>query len=233
YIDLGLYHQVERSHPYYVEMIGEILALLGQRFHGRQARLLELGAGTGLATLELLALENLTIDALEIDEECLALLAEHTRSERARCIQGDAVTYCRNNPYDCVVSVFAHDHIHYDKAEIFARNIRNNLSRGGVYIMGGEILPRFTSEAERIDALKRYHGFIVNAAIAHGDYELAQIEINALKSGVFRVGDFKRHESQFEEEMLSADFQLLSKVKVGPDTPDDVGGVYVYVFQAV
>ena len=95
-----------------------------------------------------------------------------------------------------------------------------------------EILPYFESDEERIDALHRYHGFIVAKALRNNDFELAQIEINALKSGVFKIGDFKRHEAQFEQEMLSANFKLSRKTKIGPIDIDDVGGVFVYVFQA-
>lgn len=232
YIDLNLYHAVERSHPYYEEMLAEILGQLAKHAQGQPFHCLELGAGTGLASTEILALPELRLDALELDAQCCELLARHTAG-RARCIQGDAVTYLGNAPYDAVVSVFAHDHIHYDRGRAFASNIRRNLRPGGLYIMGGEILPRYHDEESRIDALHRYHGFIVAKALREGHFELAQIEINALKSGVFMIGDFKRHEALFEEEMLSAAFRLRDKIKLGPQNPTDVGGVYVYVFEAV
>ena len=232
YIDLDLYHKVERSHPYYVEMIEEIRGSLSELREGATVSLLELGAGTGLATIELLSLGGVDVDALEIDESCCELLAKYT-NQRARCICGDATVYCKPNAYDFVVSVFAHDHIHYDQAQVFSRNIRNNLKPGGYYIMGGELLPNFESDEQRIDALQRYHGFIVAKALRNCDFELAQIEINALKSGVRKIGDFKRHELQFEQEMLSAGFSLIKKTKMGPAELDDVGGVFVYVFRVI
>lgn len=232
YIDLDLYHAVERSHPYYVEMIADIQAVLRDVRRGTGQRLLELGAGTGLATEAILGVGGFDVDALELDAKCCTILAEHTKGG-ASCIQGDATTFCRRGHYDFVASVFAHDHIHYDEAVNFARNIRNNLKPGGFYIMGGEILPFFQSEEERVEALHTYHGFIVQKALRDGHFELAQIEINALKSGIFKIGDFKRHEALFENEMLSADFRLFKKTKIGPGHLDDVGGVYVYVFQAV
>ena len=232
YIDLHLYHAVERSHPYYEEMLAEILRLLAEHAAGRAIYCLELGAGTGLASMELLGQPGIRLDALELDAKCCELLAHYTEG-RAHCIQGDAVTFKGETPYDVVVSVFAHDHIHYDQGRAFAANIRRNLKPGGLYIMGGEILPRYHDEASRIEALHRYHGFIVAKALREGHFELAQIEINALKSGVFMIGDFKRHEALFEAEMLSAAFRQRAKIKLGPQNPSDVGGVYVYVFQAI
>jgi hypothetical protein len=46
------------------------------------------------------------------------------------------------------------------------------------------------------------------------------------------VGDFKRHEAMFEEELMSAGFKMLVKKKMGPVDRTDVGGVFVYVFEA-
>lgn len=232
YIDLDLYHAVERSHPYYEEMLAEICRIIKERDANGVLRCLEVGAGTGLATGDVAAISGVSLDALELDENCCELLAKHVQGQVA-CIQGDATTYCGQNPYDVVLSVFAHDHIPYDSGQKLAANIRRNLKSGGIYIMGGEILPYYETEAERVDALHRYHGFIVAKALREGHFELAQIEINALKSGVFKIGDFKRHEQLFESEMLSADFRLLAKKKMGPDDPSDVGGVFVYVFEAV
>ena len=233
YIDLGIYHAVEKSHPYYVEMIAEISRRLVrlQKTQG-DLRVLEFGAGTGLATEDFVKCSGLSIDALELDEKCCELLGEHLGG-LVTCICGDAVTFVGRNGYDAMVSVFAHDHIHYDKGPDLVANIHRNLKPGGVYIMGGELLPHYSNDTERKEALHKYHGFIVDAALREEHFELAQIEINALKSGLYKIGDFKRHEKLFEIEMLSQNFRLLSKAKMGPEQPDDVGGVFVYAFEAI
>lgn len=232
YIDLSLYHAVERSHPFYIEMTQEILHQIGRYHEAHPGRLkvLELGAGTGLFTEEMARLDYLEVNALEIDSECLTILRSHV-GDKAGFIMGDAVTYCREGAYDLVVSTFAHDHIHYDRACEFAGNIRKNLKPGGLYIMGGEILPYYETPEERKDALLKYHGFIVQEALRQGHYTLSQIEINALKSGVEMIGDFKRHAAMFEQEMSSAGLVLRSKIKVGPPDRDDTGGVFVYVYE--
>ena len=64
--------------------------------------------------------------------------------------------------------------------------------------------------------------------------QLAKIEIDALESGVNMVGDFKRHEAMFETEMIATgEFKLLSKKKIGPLDLNNVGGVFVYVYEAL
>jgi ubiquinone/menaquinone biosynthesis C-methylase UbiE len=234
YIDLELYHAVERSHPYYIEMVEYLIAKI-QSYHQQHKEplnLLELGAGTGLFTQDLVTQNYLTIDALEIDSDCLDILRKQV-SNKANPIHGDARKFCNDEQYHLLVSAFAHDHISEIDAPQFVRNIRRNLKKGGLYLMGGEILPPYQIEEERIEALHLYHGFIVEKANRAGDYTLAQIEINALKSGIERIGDFKRHELQFEKEMLNGSFKLKSKTKMGPLNRTDVGGVFVYIFEAI
>lgn len=233
YIDLDLYHAIERSHAFYEEMLVAIKTQVKKFAQENQGRLkvLEIGAGTGLLTQELLEINELDIDALDLDEECIRLHKQHVQSPRCQAICDDAVTYNKSEHYDLLTSAFAHDHIPYDKKKQFSLNIKNNLRPGGIYIMGGEILPVYTDDASRKEALYTYHSYIIDRALKEGHYELAQLEINALKSGVHKIGDFKRHEKEFEEEMNSSGLILLSKEKMGPSEFDDIGGVYVYVYQ--
>ena len=194
--------------------------------------MLEIGAGTGLLTEEITKISHLNVDALEIDENCCKILKGHIDG-RVNCICGDANNYCKNSYYDIVVSSFAHDHIHYDKKKKLAKNLRSNLKEKGLYIMGGEILPYYSTMEERKDSLYKYHEFIILKALREGNFLLSQIEINALESGVKMIGDFEQHETIFEDEMLSAAFNIKEKIKLGPDQPDNIGGVFVYVFEAV
>ncbi|OVE81657.1 hypothetical protein BVY03_03390 [bacterium K02(2017)] len=232
YIDLDLYHEVERSHPFYIEMTTEIQNKIIE-FHksnDQKLKLLEMGAGTGLFTQDLVKYNWLDVDALEIDSECMSILSGHV-GHGVNCICDNAITYSKKDHYDLIVSTFSHDHIHHDKAKEFVTNINNNLKSGGLYIMGGEVLPKFSNDSERKQALLTYHTYIVAKALQDGNYTLAQIEISALKSGIEMIGDFKRDEERFEQEMQVGQLKLLDKIKVGPQVPDDVGGVFVYVFQ--
>jgi len=233
YIDLDLYHAVEKTHPFYVEMLAEIKNVLES--HQEEAgtlRVVEFGAGTGLSTSELLAVDSIQLDAVEIDPECHELLMSHI-GDRATCICADAVNFGGKGEYDAAVSIFAHDHIPPDKARLFGENIRRNLKSSAIYVMGGELLPAYQTEEEMRRALLVYHGYIVQEALRCGHYEVAKLEIDALKSGMDKVGDFKRHEEMFEAEMSEAGLNLKSKKKIGPEDLDNVGGVFVYVFEAI
>ena len=234
YIDLDVYHDVERSHPYYVEMMEVLVNEVNSYTLSRKktSRMLEIGAGTGLATEDFISCKNLEIVAVDLDKSCCELL-QGRELPMVTAVCSDATEYCEPSQFDIVSSTFAHDHINYDNAAKFISNIRNNLKTGGVYLMGGEILGFYKSDQQRREALYAYHTFIVNKALYEGNFKLAQIEINALESGLDMVGDFKRHELMFEEEMVSAPFELIKKIKIGPESPNDIGGVFVYAYKAI
>lgn len=234
YIDLPTYHNIERGHPFYVEMLEEIEKQIRANFAKRKknagkVKVLELGAGTGLCTLELIKIPGLEFNALEIDNECCKILSSHPEASKYNVILGDAVTHCVKNYYDLIISTFAHDHIHYDSRFVFAKNIYNNLKKGGLYIMGGELLPYFSNDDERKKSLFKYHNYIIDVALQHNRVQLAELENNALKSGLDKIGDFKRHEAMFEQEMASAGFKCVKKKKIGPLDRQDAGGIFVYV----
>ena len=232
YIDLETYHQVEATHPFYPEMIDEIGRIFDRHAEAHAPRnILEFGAGTGLATAALAVHPHRTYDAVEIDANCWKLL-EQNLGGQVNCICDDAVTFRGKNGYDIAVSVFAHDHIPEDLGAQLARNIRGNLAEGGIYVMGGEILPHYKDEAGRREALHAYHGYIIDTALRSGSFEVAKLEIDALNSGLQRIGDFKRHEEMLEAEMLGAGFELVEKNKVGPLDQEGIGGVFVYTFKA-
>lgn len=236
YIDLPTYHKIERGHPFYEEMLKEINGQIAGCCHNadsveRKLKALEIGAGTGLCTLELIKHNFIELDCLEVDNKCCNILSNHSEAHRYNVIMGDAVTYYKSHHYDLVVSTFAHDHIHYDKRFAFARNIYNNLKKGGRYIVGTEILPYFSNEMERKKSLFIYHNYIIDIALQNNRVQVSELENNALKSGLDMIGDFKRHSIMFEEEMESAGFKLIEKKKIGPLDRDDVGGVFVYIFE--
>ncbi len=233
YIDLELYHEVEKQHPFYVEMEAEILKQIRKFCSGRRKyRVLEFGAGTGLFTQELIKIPNLVIDAVEVDRKCCALLRRHLPHGSCRVIQDSILTHCRDGYYDVIVSTFAHDHIPYEQGIALVQNFKRNLRPGGLYIMGGEVLPRYKTVQQRREALYTYHGYIVNTALRAENFKIAQIEINALQSGLGYIGDFKRHEKLLESEFAAVPgARLAIKIKLGPTKPANVGGVFVYTYK--
>ena len=237
YLDLEMYDLHERVHPYYQEMIAEMLEQVKKYTRTSPSRILEIGSGTGIVTEQLIKIPSLEIDAIDIDKNCCAFLTKKLTNLKKRgtvnVINGDAVTFCNKNSYDLMLSSFSHDHISYDRGHVFAKNIAKNLTAGGVYIMGVEVVPYFRTEYELLQALFKYHGHIITEALLKGYVTFAPLELTALKSGLLNIGDFKRHCVQLEEEMKNGGLSVIFKRKIGPLNRDDLGGVYVFVFKKV
>ena len=231
YINIKEYHEAEATHPFYKEMVDEMLNQIKNISSKKETRVVEFGAGTGLFTKELLEINNLKVDAVEIDEVCYSYLQNNLGNKGANLILGDAITYSGDYFYDVVVSCFAHDHIHFDKRFDYAKNVARNLAPGGFYIVGHEIIPHFSNEEERIKALRSFQGYIIWKAIQDGCEKVAGLELESLKSAIAGIGDCKRHMKMFEEEMQAAGLKEIFRKKIGPLDREDVGGVYVFVYK--
>ncbi|HAW19812.1 MAG TPA: hypothetical protein DCX14_06485 [Flavobacteriales bacterium] len=236
YIDLEAYHSVERMHPYYIEMTDVLVSWLARIAEEKDVSIWEFGSGTGLSTESLLQVQNVNVHASDIDINCCNTLEAYIGThvgERLKISCADATEFQSDEKFDAAISVFAHDHITYTDGVKLAKNIHRNLKKGSLYLLGGELLPFFDSAEENQHQFYEYHMFIIEKALREGHFELAKLEIDALRSGVQRIGDFKRHEVLLEEEMAAGGFKLKEKVKLGPDVPSDVGGVFAYAFESI
>ncbi|GAA5478795.1 TIR domain-containing protein [Haloferula helveola] len=240
YIDIHHYHQHEEKHVFYLEMVDEMISQFEKRRDDKekQIRVLEFGAGTGLFTKRILRRENLDLTAVELDWACYNLLGHiidttctegELRNIKARAVNEDSRRYDPDGEFEYIFSAFADHHVKpYDKEDYF-RNVRRNLKRGGRYIVGDEFLRSYdkTSAEDRREALVDFHTFVIEEARRHGHQELVKLEEAALDSGLREVGDFKLSCEEYEELLAEAGF-VFEKKKIGPDAPDDIGGIYVY-----
>ncbi|MFI0982889.1 TIR domain-containing protein [Streptomyces sp. NPDC021093] len=254
YIAIDDYDEFEERHAYYIEMMNEMLEVfrarrrsVGYTGPGERCRVLELGAGTGIFTRRLVGESEVDCTAVEIDFACSNKLERNLRAHaNAVAVNADSRTYVADSEEDrfqFVFSSFADHHINpADKARYF-NNIKQNLATGGRIIVGDEFLPEYDPEDpdDWRDALRRYHGHIMNCSAeradeheergepegAHAHRELIQLESAALQSGLTRQGDFKLSRSLYEHILEEQGFQFRSK-KIGPVDDDSVGGIYVY-----
>lgn len=108
--------------------------------------------------------------------------------------------------------------------------VKRNLAKGAHFIVGDEFLPNhvLTNKEERADALLRYHGHIINKAKSENHPVLVQLENEALEAGLKDQGDFKLSCDQYEEYLSKAGLRFANPTKIGPQKPQNVGGIYVY-----
>lgn len=244
YIDIEAYDNHEEEHPFYMEMVASILGHIKENTTDAQINILEVGAGTGLFTKHLIErMSNISLDCLEIDAECFDILEERIsrlkeitdqKNSTVRVLKKDSRTYIDPyKKYDYVISVFADHHIKPLDQVMYFTNIAKNLKPNGMFIVGDEFLRNHDENnvLEWKKALKDYHNFIIKEAINAGNIEVAELERQALHSGLLEIGDFKISTEQYEEFLEEANLQHKEFI-IGPkNTKQDIGGIYVYTIQ--
>lgn len=247
YINVFDYNDHEKEHAYYLEMTQrmiEICQVNYQKEGQKSLEILEMGAGTGLFTINLAdaIADNLKkLDAIEFDWHCYKILDIKTRqfAESHQTIQvsvyhEDSRTYNPPGEFDYIFSAFADHHIRKGDKKIYFENVKINLKKGGLMIVGDEFLREHNLEnpEEAEQALRAYHEHIIGIARSQGYNNLAELEYQALQSGLLGLqgtggGDFKVSCSQYEKFLRDAGFEF-KREKIGPLDRDDIGGVYVY-----
>jgi predicted O-methyltransferase YrrM len=248
YINVFDYNDHEEKHAYYSEMAQrmiEICQLKCRENAQNHIEILEFGAGTGIFTMKLangITAKIEKLDAIEFDWHCYKVLDIKKRqfekshpNIQVNVHHEDSRTYDPPGQFDYIFSAFADHHIKKGDKEIYFENVKKNLKKGGLMIIGDEFLREHNSnnreEAEQ--ALKVYHKHIIDIAEVNQHYELAELERQALESGLLGLqgagggGDFKVSCSQYEKFLKEAGFEF-KKEKIGPSDIVDIGGVYVY-----
>ncbi len=252
YINVFDYNECEQEHAYYKEMTQRMIEICQENYQKKNREsleILEMGAGTGIFTIQLgnAISDNLKkLDAIEFDWHCYKILRIKTKQFadshpeiQVNIYHEDSRTYDPPGKFDYIFSSFADHHIRKTDKEIYFENVKKNLKKDGLMIVGDEFLREHDSEniKEAEQALRDYHSHIIDIAQHHENSEkhrkLAELERQALESGLLGLegtggGDFKVSCSQYEKFLRDAGFEF-KKEKIGPLDRDDIGGVYVYI----
>ncbi len=234
----------EEDHPYFLEMAEKMIEICQEDNHNKSLSLnvLELGAGTGVFTIKLAnsMLDELrVIDAVELDWHCFNILQQKTREFTSlhpgiqiNVFHADVRIFNPPEEFDYIFSCFSDQYIKKEDKLIYLENIKQNLKPGGLMIIGDEFLPEYDLDnaESKVKALRDYHNHIIKISISEGKNTFAQLEHQALLSGLNGTGVFKLSCSQYEKLLSKAGFSF-KKTNINPLKKDDVGGVYVYALK--
>ncbi|HEY0319684.1 MAG TPA: methyltransferase domain-containing protein [Pyrinomonadaceae bacterium] len=234
YISVEEYDLYEEGHAYYKEMMQRMLDIFSERRGSvnEECAMLELGAGTGIFTKRLAALESVTVEAVEVDFACFKRLVQNiqTNHSNVKFHPEDSRAFWAETPFKFIFSSFADHHIRFEDKKPYLDNVKSNLASGGVFIVGDEFLPSHdrSDKESRKRALELYHKHIIDIAEEQGNSNLMKLEEAALRSGLDEVGDFKITCEEYEKHLQDAGF-VFKRENIGPVDRTDVGGVYVYI----
>jgi SAM-dependent methyltransferase len=156
--ELGMFASAANFHGYYRSLLADCL----------RGRVLEVGAGMGTFSNELLKSPELTLTACEPDRRMASTLAT-AMIGRAQVVAGGIHDVPDGaGPFDAVVYIDVMEHIEDDRAEVAAAAVR--LASGGVLAIGGPAHRWLYSPFDAtIGHYRRYDRRSVEALIASCD----------------------------------------------------------------
>lgn len=236
YINIKTYDSVEVFHAGWLDSVNKMREILFKKFTA--PRIMEHGPGPGNSTRVFAQIPDSQIDAVELDSECYEKLVANMKDyPNVRPILGSSLDYKPKRKVDAVISMFGWTHLNEEKMNILLNNAHSYLNKNGILVIGDEFLPRHIlgSRKSRVTAHASHHNNVIAKAILDGKPELARLELDAMISGVNKVGDFKVTCSEFERRLKKAGFKSTKKYKIYPKSKDFAlsrkpdTGVYVYV----
>lgn len=227
--DPAKYDRAIVNHPFYKEMVAEIIKTIKK--HNSDPRILEIGMGPGTLTEHILKIDFKDFVGLEPEKEDFDYVKKkffNIKKNKINFKNEDLWTFSSDEKFDIITTSFVDHHIPMDKKIKYYKKILDLLKPDGIYIAGEEPIGSYTNEDERILKLFQYHGNIIKTCIEEGFFEMAEIETRALKNGIECWDEFKIGSVMYKEILLESGMKVIRFDKLGPEELPEAG-VYVVV----
>ena len=235
YFDYAQYDRATRAHAFYTEMIDGMIESLKEQMRKAKGkfRILEIGCGNGSLTERLVKLPNVEIIATDVDKNSIRFVKKHLKSNNLKVLRVDALKIRSKTLFDVIIASWNYEHItNYKNGFRLGEAIAANLKNDGLYIEGAELVGPFKNESKRQRTFLDYHKDIIDRALEAGNSDTAQIEYQALISGLTGVSHFKRDKDTHVKEMARGGLKLVKSKKFGPFTKKvGCAGNYLFLFK--
>ena len=232
YLSIENYHQCGDRQNSFSSLVQQMLAIFEQHRPNKtkSPRILELGAKTGHFTRYLAAIKA-DIWALELDWVCYKKL-EYYLKGYGKAITLEHKDSCAYDPpyqFNYIFSCLGDRYIDLADKEKYLKNIKRNLERGGLLIVGDEFLPPHNEEDNfaRQTAIERYHQHYLAWAEQQQDSELISLITETWECALTNQGDYKLACEQYESLLRKIGF-TFTKEQINDSLYEEVGGVFVY-----
>ena len=232
YLNIENYDSCQDRQDFFQPLAEQMLAILHQHKSKRIKipRILEVGAKTGHFTRYLAALEA-DIWALELDWVCYKKL-EHNLQQQQLDITLEHKDSCAYDPpyqFNYIFSCLGDRHINLADKEKYLKNIKRNLERGGLSIVGDEFLPPYeeVDSYSRQTAVEIYHNHRLELAKQKGDLKSIALATEIANSAKIDRGDYKLSCEHYERLLRKTGF-TFTKQQVDSGIYEQQGGIFIY-----
>lgn len=232
YLNIENYDQCGHRRDFFQLLVTQMLAIFQQHYSQRSKklpRILELGAKTGHFT-QYLGKIKADIWALELDWVCYKKL-EYNLTNYSSEITIEHKDSCAYDPpyqFNYIFSCLGDRHIDLADKEKYLKNIKRNLERGGLLIVGDEFLPPYDNRDSyaRQNAVEIYHNHCLESA-RNQDSQLILLETETFNCAKNNQGDYKLSCEQYEHLLRKMGF-AFTKQQVGSSVYEQHGSIFIY-----
>jgi len=171
---------------------------------------LEVGAGTGNLTTELL--KNYNISSLDVIEHDNKFITEFQKKLRIPIKKADALRYKSKKKYDIIISSLVYHHISDKEKLLFLKQIYNNLKHKGRIILGDCFINNYANEKQRNDSFKRFYKSRINNEKNH---IIQEVQRNYLRESLSRTGEWKTSVEFLITQLKQTRFNNIIVKKIG------------------
>ena len=240
YLNIENYDRCGSHRDFFAPLVAQMLAIFEQHYKQRSKlpRILELGAKTGHFT-QYLAKINADIWALELDWVCYKKLEYNLDADLNQITieHKDSCAYDPPYQFKYIFSCLGDRHIDLADKEKYLKNIKRNLERGGLLIVGGEFLPPYDlrDSYTRQTAVETYHRYCMKLAEQNSNKpcdiaaqrQLITLATETFNCAITNQGDYKLSCEHYEHLLRKTGF-TFTKQQVNSSIYEQEGGVFIY-----
>lgn len=232
YLNIENYDRCGARRGFFTPLVTQMLAIFEQHYQQKNKlpRILEVGAKTGHFT-QYLAKIKADIWALELDWVCYKKLEYNldADSDRITIEHKDSCAYDPPYQFNYIFSCLGDRHIDLADKEKYLKNIKRNLERGGLLIVGDEFLSPYDlrDSYTRQTAVETYHRQSLELSQHNRDRELITLATETFNCAINDRGDYKLSCEHYEHLLRKTGF-TFTKQQVNSSIYEREGGVFIY-----
>lgn len=175
-----VYNRLMGVHSYIPASDRSIIAATRQHCSGApRSCVVEVGCGPGRITDKIAQnVPSACVIGVDHDAQFIAYAQRHVH--KARIVHGDIMNYTPDSSVDVIVSQGFHHHVPKAIVGVLLARLHQWLAPNGIYVVGDEFLPYYSTESERRLRCVVWYAHIISHAQKRGEQLLAREEAKTL-----------------------------------------------------
>lgn len=177
---------MSKEHLYIHTSDSYIAKVISDRAKNGAKEVVELGCGPARILRLVGQAEGINLTGVDVDKIFIQYARDRLKGKNINVVNHDVCTYSHDEPVDIFYSQGFHHHMPKGKkTKSYLKNVYSGLKSGGVYIIGDEFIPEYSSPEEREERLVVWYSHIIAHALNNNYTYLAEEEAKTLLDDLY------------------------------------------------